>query len=110
MNKSCSQNMKTFKTHKQFTTFSSFTRTIHHKEWEFIYFEHILNIHRIFVKNLESMEGYDPKVDLNPYTLEFLHKFSKFLYDISSKKPSYNLEDLSDSVFDTYIDYSNRYQ
>jgi len=113
MNKSCSQNMKTFNTHKPFTTFttfSTFTKTIPHKAWEFIYFEHILNIHRIFVKNLERMEGYDPKVDVNPYTFEFLHKFSKFLYDISSKKPSYNLEDLSDSAFDTYIEYSNQFQ
>jgi hypothetical protein len=104
--------MKTFSSHekiKPFTTLSSFTKTIPHKAWEFIYFEHILNIYRIFVKNLERMEGYDPRVDINPYTLDFLHKFSNFLYNVSSKKPSYNLEDLTDSTFDTYIEYSNLY-
>jgi hypothetical protein len=96
MNKSY-KNMKTFTTH-----------TLPHKAWEFIYFEHILNIHRIFVKKLESMEGYDSRVDVNPYTFEFLHKFSKFLYNVSSKKRTYNLEDLSHSTFDTYIEYSNQ--
>lgn len=79
---------------------------IPHSSWEFIYFEHILDMHRIFSKNLEKMEGYDTQTDINPYTFECLKKFSKFLYDCSSKKTSENIEDLSEATFEIYINYN----
>jgi hypothetical protein len=80
---------------------------IPHSTWEFMYFEHILDMHRIFSKNLERMEGYDLTTDVNPYTFEFLKKFSKFLYDCSSKKTSQNLETLSETAFQIYINYNS---
>ena len=74
---------------------------IHYDVWEHTYFQHILNLHDIFVSGVKKMG-----VDIETDTFNFLYVFGNFLRECSSGEISPHIEDLSENLDDFYLEYT----
>jgi hypothetical protein len=70
--------------------------------WEFIYFQHILELHDIFADAINEL-GIS-RIDTK--SADFLHVFGKFIRECSSGKISPHVEDLTERQEHMYIEYT----
>jgi len=80
---------------------SRLNKNISHDAWEYVYFEHILNLYNIFSEVFKKLN-----LNIDTDSFDFLYNFSLFIKDCSSGEISPYIENLSDNVNTVYLEYT----
>ena len=75
---------------------------ISYDSWEYIYFQHILNLHQIFCKHIRKLDSSHFYT-----TFEFLKIFGQFIKKFTKCNVSEykNIDELNENTFSTYEFY-----